>query len=164
MCKQKKFKPYCKLTLVIITFNRDSTTQVNTLCERELSIFRLVAPVLRFDKPCLFVDKYQQYYPIVHFINSILTAMSDCWSNALITIQKWQKTRIMWTKSNTTMKLYLLEDLFHVFHIRDRLFGQIFNIDTSLSILSQMKISLTWIQQVSNLLIVYMRMEAMESV
>jgi hypothetical protein len=71
----KKFELYYKLTF-LITFNRDSTTQVNTLCERELSIFRLVAPVLRFDKPCIFVDKYQQYYPIVHFINSILTAMS----------------------------------------------------------------------------------------
>lgn len=36
-----------------ITLHRDSTTQVNTLCERELSTFILVAPVLLFDKPCI---------------------------------------------------------------------------------------------------------------
>jgi hypothetical protein len=35
------------------TLHRDSTTQVKTLCERELSAFMLVAPVLLLDSPCV---------------------------------------------------------------------------------------------------------------
>lgn len=35
-----------------ITLHRDSTTQVKTVCERELSEFILVAPTLLFDNPC----------------------------------------------------------------------------------------------------------------
>lgn len=35
-----------------ITLHLDSTTQVNTVCERELSAFILVEPVLLFDIPC----------------------------------------------------------------------------------------------------------------
>ena len=34
-----------------LTLHRDSTTQVKTLCERELSVFILVAPVLLLDSP-----------------------------------------------------------------------------------------------------------------
>lgn len=36
----------------IITLYRDSTTQVKTVCERELSALILVEPVLLFDNPC----------------------------------------------------------------------------------------------------------------
>lgn len=35
-----------------VTLYRDSTMQVKTLWERELSAFMLVEPVLLFDKPC----------------------------------------------------------------------------------------------------------------
>lgn len=35
-----------------ITLYLDSTMQVKTLWERELSAFMLVEPVLLFDKPC----------------------------------------------------------------------------------------------------------------
>ena len=35
-----------------ITLYRDSTTQVKTVCERELSALILVEPVLLFDNPC----------------------------------------------------------------------------------------------------------------
>lgn len=38
------------------TLHLDSTTQVNTLCDRELSAFKLVAPVFLFEKPCTSVD------------------------------------------------------------------------------------------------------------
>lgn len=37
----------------VITVYWDSTTQVNTVCERELSALILVEPVLLFDKPCI---------------------------------------------------------------------------------------------------------------
>ena len=49
--------------LSFITLHRDSTTQVNTLCERELSAFILVEPVLLFDNPC-------NVYPVT--INAML--------------------------------------------------------------------------------------------
>lgn len=36
-----------------VTLHRDSTTQVKTVCERELSALMLVAPVLLLDSPCI---------------------------------------------------------------------------------------------------------------
>lgn len=40
-----------------LTLHRDSTMQVKTLCERELSALILVAPVLLFDSPCIILSE-----------------------------------------------------------------------------------------------------------
>jgi len=53
--------------------HRDSTTQVNTQCDLELSVFTLVAPVLLFPKPYTsFRHKYS--YQIL-----FLSGEKICW-------------------------------------------------------------------------------------
>ena len=45
----------------IDTLDSDLMTHVKTQCERELSAFALVAPVLRVARPCVNCNKYVQH-------------------------------------------------------------------------------------------------------
>lgn len=55
------------------TLDSDLMTHVKTQCERELSAFALVAPVLRFARPCINCNKSvdTNYEKLVHFCRAI---------------------------------------------------------------------------------------------